>query len=151
MPGLGHLSAHHEVRVPAEDAEGRKKLAGYLLRAPMSLDKMTYRGLHNYGTSLDPSPPTPLPEGEGSVERNRTVARFRNFQLDSIQTRRDCLQLDHLQPHGKRLRNSGWQSFHKREVGRGTVGEDATFAARRAERRETRSRSRFDGSWRRAK
>jgi len=25
-----------------------------------------------------PSPPTPLPEGEGSVERNRAVARFRN-------------------------------------------------------------------------
>jgi len=28
--------------VPAEDAEGRKKLAGYMLRAPMSLQKMTY-------------------------------------------------------------------------------------------------------------
>jgi len=28
--------------VPAEDAEGRKKLAGYTLRAPMSLEKMTY-------------------------------------------------------------------------------------------------------------
>ena len=26
----------------AEDAEGRKKLAGYMLRAPMSLEKMTY-------------------------------------------------------------------------------------------------------------
>ena len=30
------------VRVTAEDAEGRKKLAGYMLRAPMSLEKMTY-------------------------------------------------------------------------------------------------------------
>lgn len=28
------FSAHNEVRVPAEDAEGRKKFAGYLLRAP---------------------------------------------------------------------------------------------------------------------
>jgi hypothetical protein len=27
------FSAHNEVRVPAEDAEGRKKLAGYMLRA----------------------------------------------------------------------------------------------------------------------
>lgn len=36
------FSAHHEVRVPAEDAEGRKKLAGTRLRAPMSLEKMTY-------------------------------------------------------------------------------------------------------------
>jgi hypothetical protein len=36
------FSAHDEVRVPAEDAEGRKKLAGYMLRAPMSLEKMTY-------------------------------------------------------------------------------------------------------------
>ena len=30
------------VRVTAEDAEGRKKLGGYMLRAPMSLEKMTY-------------------------------------------------------------------------------------------------------------
>src|ERR1035437_11108099 len=36
------FSAHNEVRVPAEDAEGRIKLAGYMLRAPMSLEKMTY-------------------------------------------------------------------------------------------------------------
>ena len=36
------FSAHNEVRVTAEDAEGRKKLAGYMLRAPMSLEKMTY-------------------------------------------------------------------------------------------------------------
>lgn len=35
------FSAHNEVRVPAEDAEGRKKLAGTMLRAPMSLEKMT--------------------------------------------------------------------------------------------------------------
>jgi len=36
------FSAHNEVSVAAEDAEGRKKLAGYMLRAPMSLQKMTY-------------------------------------------------------------------------------------------------------------
>ena len=36
------FSVHNAVRVPAEDAEGRKKLAGYMLRAPMSLEKMTY-------------------------------------------------------------------------------------------------------------
>jgi hypothetical protein len=44
MLGWRHsgFSAHHEVRVPAEDAEGRKKLAGTMLRAPMSLEKMTY-------------------------------------------------------------------------------------------------------------
>jgi hypothetical protein len=36
------FSAHNAVRVTAEDAEGRKKLAGYMLRAPMSLEKMTY-------------------------------------------------------------------------------------------------------------
>ena len=33
----GGFSAHNEVSVVAEDAEGRKKLAGYMLRAPMSL------------------------------------------------------------------------------------------------------------------
>jgi len=36
------FSVHNAVRVPAEDAEGRKKLACYLLRVPMSLEKMTY-------------------------------------------------------------------------------------------------------------
>jgi len=30
------------VRVRASDAEGRKKLAQYMLRAPLSLEKMTY-------------------------------------------------------------------------------------------------------------
>ena len=38
----GGFSAHNEVRVVADDAEGRKKLAGYMLRAPMCLEKMTY-------------------------------------------------------------------------------------------------------------
>ena len=38
----GGFSAHNDVKVAAEDAEGRKKLAGYMLRAPMSLQKMTY-------------------------------------------------------------------------------------------------------------
>ena len=38
----GGFSAHNEVRVPAEDAEGPKKLAGYMLRAPMFLEKITY-------------------------------------------------------------------------------------------------------------
>jgi hypothetical protein len=36
------FSVHHQVCVSAEDAEGRKKLARYMLRAPMSLAKMTY-------------------------------------------------------------------------------------------------------------
>jgi hypothetical protein len=36
------FSAHNAVRVAPEDAQGRKKLAGYMLRAPMSLEKMTY-------------------------------------------------------------------------------------------------------------
>ena len=38
----GGFSAHNEVSVGAGDAEGRNKLAGYMLRAPMSLQKMTY-------------------------------------------------------------------------------------------------------------
>ncbi len=36
------FSAHNRVRVAAEDREGRMNLAGYNLRAPMSLQKMTY-------------------------------------------------------------------------------------------------------------
>jgi hypothetical protein len=38
----GVFSAHNEVSVVAEDAEGRQKLAGYMLRAPMPVQKMTY-------------------------------------------------------------------------------------------------------------
>ena len=33
---------HNQVRVAADDAEGRKKLAAYMLRAPLSLAKMSY-------------------------------------------------------------------------------------------------------------
>ena len=33
---------HNRVRVAADDAEGRRKLAGYMLRAPLSLAKMSY-------------------------------------------------------------------------------------------------------------
>ena len=33
---------HKQVRVTAEDAEGRRKLAGYMLRAPLLLAKMSY-------------------------------------------------------------------------------------------------------------
>ena len=36
------FSVHNQVRVGKEDAEGRKKLAGDMLRAPMSLEKMSY-------------------------------------------------------------------------------------------------------------
>ncbi len=36
------FSVHNQVRVAAQDPEGRKKLAGYMLRAPMSLEKMSY-------------------------------------------------------------------------------------------------------------
>jgi len=36
------FSVHNGVRVRSNDAEGRKKLAQYMLRAPFSLEKMTY-------------------------------------------------------------------------------------------------------------
>lgn len=38
----GGFSAHNQVRVAAEDREGRIKLAGYMIRTTMSLEKMTY-------------------------------------------------------------------------------------------------------------
>ena len=38
----GGFSAHNQVRVAGEDREGRMKLAGYMIRAPMSLEKMSY-------------------------------------------------------------------------------------------------------------
>ncbi|MCC6610046.1 MAG: transposase [Burkholderiales bacterium] len=36
------FSVHNQVRVGEGDAAGRQKLAGYMLRAPMSLEKMSY-------------------------------------------------------------------------------------------------------------
>jgi hypothetical protein len=36
------FSVHNHVRVGGEDAEGTSKLAGYMLRAPMALEKMAY-------------------------------------------------------------------------------------------------------------
>jgi len=36
------FSVHNAVRVGASDAQGRKKLAQYMLRAPFSLEKMSY-------------------------------------------------------------------------------------------------------------
>jgi len=33
---------HNQVRVGEGNAEGRSKLVGYMLRAPMSLEKMSY-------------------------------------------------------------------------------------------------------------
>jgi len=38
----GGFSVHNQVRIGAADAGGRKKLAGTMLRAPMSLAKMSY-------------------------------------------------------------------------------------------------------------
>ncbi len=38
----GGFTVHNQVRVAAGDAEGRKSLAGYMLRAPFSLKKTTY-------------------------------------------------------------------------------------------------------------
>jgi hypothetical protein len=36
------FSVHNQVRVDERDAEGRGQLARYMLRAPLSLEKMTY-------------------------------------------------------------------------------------------------------------
>ncbi|HSE02059.1 MAG TPA: transposase [Burkholderiales bacterium] len=45
LPGWRHFggfSVHNQVRMGAHDAEGRKNLAGYMLRAPMSLENIRY-------------------------------------------------------------------------------------------------------------
>jgi hypothetical protein len=36
------FSVHNQVRLGTEDSEGRQRLAGYMLRAPMALEKMAY-------------------------------------------------------------------------------------------------------------
>ena len=44
------VSVHNPVRVGAQDAAGTRKLAGYMIRAPMSLEKMRYDA--NTGTLI---------------------------------------------------------------------------------------------------
>jgi len=41
VPRRGSFVVHDQVRIGAGDAEGRKSLAGYMLRAPFSLEKTT--------------------------------------------------------------------------------------------------------------
>jgi hypothetical protein len=51
----GGFTVHNQVRVAAGDAEGRKRLAGYMLRAPFSREKTTYdaaRGAVIYRSKL---------------------------------------------------------------------------------------------------
>jgi hypothetical protein len=43
------FSLHNGVRVASGDTEGRKKLAQYMLRAPLSLEKMTYDPKDRHG------------------------------------------------------------------------------------------------------
>ena len=38
------FSVHNQIRVKANDAEGRKQLARYMIRNPFALEKMTYDG-----------------------------------------------------------------------------------------------------------
>jgi Transposase zinc-binding domain/Putative transposase len=59
------FSVHNQVRVDEGDAEGRRKLAGYMLRAPMSLAKMTYDA----------------PTGTVIYRSKMHLALKRNFQL----------------------------------------------------------------------
>ena len=47
------FSVHNQVRIAAEDAEGGRKLAGTMLRAPLSLAKMSYDAAS--GTVIDRS------------------------------------------------------------------------------------------------
>jgi hypothetical protein len=46
------FSVHNEARIAQDDAAGRMKLTGYMLRAPIALEKMRYdRGYHTWAVS----------------------------------------------------------------------------------------------------
>ena len=76
----GGFSAHNEVRVVAEDAEGRKKLAGYMLRAPRSLEKMTYEsatGTVIYRSKMHAGLKRNFQVKKGDVARFRSISASR--------------------------------------------------------------------------
>jgi len=63
--------AHNEVRIAAADAEGRKKLAGHMLRAPAALEKMAYdeaSGSVIYRSKMHAGTALPAPSEAPSTE-----------------------------------------------------------------------------------
>jgi len=84
------------VRVPAEDTEERKKLSSYMLRAPMSLEKMTYDAAT--GTVI--------------YRSKMPLGLKRNFQVAECGVAGAAVQT-----HSRPLRASGallWLVFHPR-------------------------------------
>ena len=76
------FSVHNQVRVAEHDPEGRKKLAGYMLRAPKSLEKMTYDPAT--GTVIYRSKMQRAARREAARERCRACHRARRARQDRL-------------------------------------------------------------------
>jgi len=116
------FSAHNSVRVHARDAAGRRRLAQYMLRAPFSLEKMSYEPVS--GTVIYRS------------RMHKTLKR--NFQ---IMSGADWLaQLcAHIPDRFEHLvRYAGWYSNRSRGKRRRAGAQPAAVALRAAEPHEAR-------------
>ena len=114
------FSAHNSVRVHARDAAGRRRLAQYMLRAPFSLEKMSYEPVS--GTVIYRS------------RMHKTLKR--NFQ---IMSGADWLaQLcAHIPDRFEHLvRYAGWYSNRSRGKRRRTEAQPAEVTTRETEDRE---------------
>jgi hypothetical protein len=106
------FTVHNQVRVAANDAEGRKALAGYMLRAPFSLEKTTYDAHHRLpdahvgarpaGVAGAPAPARCVARRRGRGRTRRGVLPHRDHGMNY---KKRCRDLDNaLGARGSRVR-----------------------------------------------
>ena len=122
------FSAHNSVRVHARDAAGRRRIAQYMLRAPFSLEKMSYD-----------------PESGTVIYRSRMHKTFkRNFQLMSGADwlAQLCAHIPDRFEH--LVRYAGWYSNRSRGKRRRAEPKPAEITTREVDVREA---ARVRSSW----
>jgi hypothetical protein len=123
------FSAHNNVRVRAGDAAGRRRLAQYMLRAPFSLEKMSY----------DPASCTVIYRSRmhKTLKRNFQVMHGADWLVQLCAHIPD--RFEHL------VRYAGWYSNRTRGKRRRMAAQPAEAAACEVDARET---SRVRSAWR---
>ncbi len=122
------FSAHNSVRLGARDAEGRRRLAQYMLRAPFSLEKMFYE-----------------PVSGVVIYRSRMHKTLkRNFQImpGADWLAQLCAHIPDRFEH--LVRYAGWYSNRSRGKRRRTEPQPAEVVARDA---DTREAARVRSTW----
>jgi Putative transposase len=107
------FSVHNQVRVAADDTEGRKKLAGYMLRAPLSLAKMTYDA----------------PSGTVIYRSKMHLGLNRNFQVMAGAEWLELLCKHIADRYEQLVRYCGWYSSRSRGARAAKIAAPATISS----------------------